>query len=127
MTRQNRTKPGTGELALFTMTTRQAAAVELVAVGKTDQEVADAVGVTRQTVNVWRHVHPAFAAAVEERRHEVWGVASDRLRSLLPKAVDAVEDALDGPDGWRVALQLVKLTGMVDQDRLRPRGPRDPQ
>lgn len=95
----------------------------LVALGRTDQEVGEAVGVTRQTVNVWRHHHPEFRAAVERARQATWAVAGDRLLSMLPTAAERLETALDGPDGWRVALALVKLSGLVHGDRtLKPTG-----
>lgn len=126
MTRRNATERDNREGALYILTSRQSAAVDLVAVGQTDQEVADAVGVSRQTVNVWRNQHPAFTVAVEDRRREVWSAAADRLRSLLPKAVDRLAADLDGPDGARVALALVKLAVVAHTDHgLRPTGPID--
>jgi len=112
--------------ALVALTSRQAAAADLVAVGRSDQDVADAVGCSRQTVNVWRNHHPAFAVAVEDRRREVWSACRDGVLSLLPRAVDAVSDGLDGPAGWRVGLALLKLAGVAEGDYgLRPNGPRD--
>lgn len=55
----------------------------------------------------------SFQAALNSRRSEVWGTAVDRLRSLLPKAVERLETELDGPQGWRVALRLVDLVGLA--------------
>ena len=41
----------------------------------------------------------------------------DRLRELLPRAVERLEAELDGPDGWKIALRLIEATGLV-----RPQG-----
>lgn len=120
MTRQKATK--VDFQALRELTPAQATAVDLVSVGKSDQEVGEAVGVTRQTVNVWRHHHPAFVAAVNVRRVDLWDDVRDRLRRLLPKALDALERGLDGPDGWRVGLALVKLGAEKHELDLAPGG-----
>ena len=61
-----------------------------------DQETTEATGVSRQTVNGWKNHHPAFVTALTARRTEVWGVACDRLRALLPKALDALEGSILG-------------------------------
>ena len=50
-------------------------------------------------------------AALNARRREVWGAAVDRLGELLQRAVECLEAELDGPNGWRVALRLVEVTG----------------
>ena len=98
------------------LSVEQANAVDLLVLGLPDQEVAEAVGVTRQTVCGWRNHHPAFQAALNVRRHEVWGGACDRLRSLLPLALDALEAAMTGqaPD-WRAAAKVVELAGLDRQ------------
>ena len=44
------------------------ARVEVLVIGKTDQEVAEAVGKSRQTVCVWRLYHPIFRAELNKRR-----------------------------------------------------------
>ena len=121
------TKPDkTRQNDLRTLNPKQAAAVELVAVGKRDTEVAEAVGVTRQTVNAWRKWHPEFEAELNRRRAEVWGASADRLRALLPRALDILEQKLDAPpaESANMALAVVKLSGLAT-DGLRPAGPTD--
>lgn len=54
----------TSELDYPNLTSKQCQAVELVAVEKPDGEVAQLVGVTRETVNRWRHHDLAFKKAV---------------------------------------------------------------
>ena len=97
------------------LTVEQLNAIDCLVVGKTDQEAAELVGVGRQTVNAWRNHHPAFQAALNARRHEVWGAACDRLRALLPRALDALEHAVVEGKDWRAAARVVELAGLDRQ------------
>ena len=111
------TKPDkTGHEVNLELSLEQQNAIDLLVTGQTDQAVAETVGVTRQTVCGWCNHHPAFAAALNARRLDVWGGACDRLRALLPKALDALEAAVTGeaPD-WRAAAKLVELAGLDRQ------------
>jgi hypothetical protein len=110
-------KNGRAELSI-----EQANAIDLLVVGKTDQEVATAVGVSRQTVCGWRLYHPDFQAELNKRRREVWGAAADKLRSLLPKALEVLERELEEGD-VKVALDIVKLAGV----QISNIGPHDPE
>src|SRR5215210_6483134 len=84
-------------------------AIDCLAAGQTDAETAASVGVTRQTVNGWRHHHPAFIAALNARRLEIWGAAADRLQALLPKALAALEATLDREEAdWRAAVRVIE-------------------
>jgi hypothetical protein len=104
------TKPDETRHAL---TVAQLNAVDLLVVGKTDQAVAEVVGVTRQTVNGWRNTNPYFQAELNCRRQDLWGVSVDRLRSLLPRAVAVLADELEGGENRaRVALDLLRLAGL---------------
>jgi DNA-binding XRE family transcriptional regulator len=88
-------------------------AVDLLVVGKTDQATAEAVGVSRQTVNGWRNGNPWFQAEVNRRRQELWGVAVDQLRALLPRAVAVLAEELEtGEARARVAVDILRLAGL---------------
>jgi hypothetical protein len=103
----------------------QQSAIDLLAAGKNDTEAAAALGVSRVSVTRWRLYSPAFRAALAERRAAVWGAAADRLRALIPKAIDTLADALqeaDTPDRVDVALAVLKLAGPIP---LAPAGPID--
>ncbi len=78
-----------------TPTLPQLNAIDLLAAGKTDTETADLLKLHRTTVTKWRLYDPVFQAALNRRRAEIWGAAADRLRSLIPKALDVLADALD--------------------------------
>lgn len=86
-------------------------AIDLLVMGKTDREVAEAVGVHRCTVTSWRLYNPYFQAELNRRRKEVWGAAVDRFRSLTLKALDTVEKALEQGDA-KTAVDILKMAGL---------------
>jgi len=86
-------------------------AIDLLVLGKTDRDVAEAVGVHRCTVTSWRLDNFHFQAELNRRRKEVWGAAVDRFRSLLLKALDIVEQALEQGDA-KAALEILKMAGL---------------
>lgn len=96
------------------LTIPQLNAIDLILGGTTDQEVANVVGVTRQTICGWRNHDPFFRATLNARRAEIWGTAQDSLRALLPRAVERLSDELDGDNGGRLALRLVESMGLTD-------------
>jgi len=49
---------------------RQQRAIDLLALGQTDAEVAERVGATRITVAEWRLYDPVFVAALNHKREE---------------------------------------------------------
>jgi len=116
------------------LSVEQENAIDLLVSGTSDRETAAAVGVSRQTVCGWRNHHPAFVAALNARRLEVWGGSSDRLRALLPTALDCLEGAITGeaPD-WKAAAKVVELAGLDRQGAGVPNlgpysiGPTDPE
>ena len=93
------------------LTIEQLNAIDMLLTGKSDQVVADAVGVARPTITNWRLHDAYFQAELNRRRKEVWGASVDRLRSLLPKAFDVLERALN-EGSYRAALELIKMAGL---------------
>jgi len=91
-------------------------AIELLLAGKTDQEVAEAVGVTRQTVNLWRNRDKVFQAALDARRQELWGACVERLRQLIGRALQVLEADLLQDDDRRLrqsaAVHVLKCVGL---------------
>jgi hypothetical protein len=107
------------------LTLPQQNAVDLLAAGKNDTETAEALGLSRVTVTRWRLYSPEFRAALADQRAAIWGASADRLRALLPKALDALADALEhADDKATVALAVLKLAGPLP---LVPTGPTDPE
>jgi hypothetical protein len=90
-------------------------AVALLIAGKTDAAAGEGAGVTRQTVNEWRNHSPAFIAALNAQRQELFGAHTERLRGLVPKAIDALENAFeigDPKERIAVAVHILKAAGL---------------
>ena len=85
------TKPDT-----HTLTPQQATVCDLLAGGSTITDSAGAVKVSRQTVSEWLHHHAAFQATLNARRRELFDEGTQRLRSLVPRALEVIAAALDG-------------------------------
>jgi len=93
----------------------QLSAIDLLASGKTDKETAELLNLSRTCVTKWRLYDPVFQAALNHRRAEIWGAGADRLRALIPKALDALTAELENPDSpnrLKVAGQVLALTQM---------------
>lgn len=105
----------TGYIREHGLTIEQKNAIDLLVTGQTDTEAAAAVGVHRVTVTKWRLYDPWFQAELNVRRRELWGGAGERLRALLPKALDIIESELTaGENRYDAALQIVKLTRLPE-------------
>ena len=112
------------------LTLAQQNAIDLLAAGRTDTEAARMLNLHRTTVTKWRLYDPAFQAALNRLRAEVWGAAIDRLRGLVPKALDALADALetkDDPNRLKAACEILRMAqlpapgegiGLTDADAI---------
>lgn len=98
---------------LHGLTIAQENAIDLLVTGATDGETAETTGVNRVTVTKWRLYDPHFQAELNRRRKEVWGSAVDRPRTLLPRALDALEEELrTGNNRLRAAVAVLQLSGL---------------
>jgi hypothetical protein len=94
------------------LTLSQQNAVDLLAAGKTDTETAELLKLSRTCITKWRLYDPVFQAALNVRRAEVWAVGVDRLRSLIPKALNTLAEELenrDSPNRLKAASEILKL------------------
>jgi hypothetical protein len=99
------------------LTMPQLSAIDLLASGKTDKETAELLSLSRTCVSKWRLYSPEFQAALNRRRAEVWGAGIDRLRSLVPKALDALAEELekaDSPNRLKAAVEVLKLAQLPE-------------
>ena len=103
------------------LTDQQHAAITLLVAGHSDREVADRVGVARETVNRWRNRNPHVMAELSRRRQDAWREVRDRLRALAGQAVDVLRDGLLAND-TRAAVTLLKGLGVL-QTMGPPTGP----
>ena len=111
------------------LTIEQENAIDLLLQGQTDREVADQVGVSRQTVTTWRNTNAHFEAELNRRRQDVWGGQTERLRGLVAQAVDVLAEDLEGGDPrlrQGAAIHILKTVGLYGAN-LRPTGPTDPE
>ena len=94
-----------------TLSQSQLSVIDLLSLGATITAAAEAIGVSRQTVSEWFNQSVGFQAALNHRRAELWAEQSDRLRGLLPKALDTVERTLksEGPESLKAALAIIRV------------------
>jgi hypothetical protein len=106
---------------------QQQAAVALLAAGKTDKQAAETLRLPAERITKWRLYDPVFQAALNACRAEVWQASIDRLRSMLPQALDALAEELNRPDNaerCKVALGILRLAKLPE---IAPQGPGDPE
>lgn len=112
------------------LSVEQERAIGLLLTWASDREVAEVVGVTRQTVNTRRSHDDVFIATLNRRRAELWEETMDGLRRLVRDAVEALADELRGDDKQlrhQAAVAVLRAAGLPDTRLLRPTGPIDPQ
>jgi hypothetical protein len=103
----------------------QQRAVPLILMGRSDREVAQEIGVTRETVTRWRNEYPVFIAALNHERWQLWDASRNNVHSLVRKALAVVEKAMDQND-TRAALAILKMTGFADVGLHAEEFPEDP-
>jgi len=105
--------------------------IEHLLQGKSDRAVAEAVGVSRQTVWEWKNHDVLYIAELNRQRFELWREAHQRLKSLANRALDVVEQQLDSGDpkaslaAARYILQGTRLLGETDLPKSGPTTPED--
>jgi len=105
-------------------------ALEHLLQGKSDRAVAEAVGVSRQTVSEWKNHDPLFIAELNRQRFELWREARERLKSLANRALDVVELQLDSGDPkatLAAAKYILQGTRLLGETELHVGGPTTPE
>jgi transcriptional regulator with XRE-family HTH domain len=107
----------------------QANAIEHLLQGQSDRAVAEAVGVSRQTISEWKNHDPLFVAELNRQRSEMWKEARERMKALANRALDVVELQFDSDDpkaalaAAKYILQGTLLLGDTDLPRSGPTSP----
>ena len=99
---------------------KQEKAIRLVMAGRTDAEVAKAVGVSRQWVNRWRNQDEDFRYALQIRRELLRERHLDQLSELTEAAFEAVKEALKCGDlktKLKAAIYVLKLAGLQEHNK----------
>jgi hypothetical protein len=93
---------------------QQHTALDMLALGRPDAAVAAHTGVARETVTRWRLYDPTFRDALQARRDELWQDARAGLQSLVPAALNALQDQLlSSEHRGRLALDLLRAAGAL--------------
>jgi len=103
-------------------------AIDLLFCGKPDAFVATETGVHRATITRWRLHYPLFIAELNRRRSEVWSNGADRLRSLIPEALEVLDAEManaESSNRLKAAVEVLKLAtpgsavrGPIDADEV---------
>jgi len=108
----------------------QLLAIPMVANGMTGKAIAKELKVTEETVSRWKQV-PEFQAGVNAILKDTMESARDRLRCLVGKALDTLEDAIDGDDlsikdKVNASFKILSLcdTGALVSDEIGPDNPK---
>jgi DNA-binding CsgD family transcriptional regulator len=103
------------------LTPEQLNAIDLLIFGKTDKEVAETLGIGRNTISKW-YKNAFFIAELNLRREDLWKDSKLRLKSLVHEAVNVLTNGLHSSDE-KIAitsavhiLKTVGLYGEVKQD-----------
>ena len=99
------------------LTPEQLNAIDLLIFGKTDKEVAETIGVGRNTISKW-YKNAFFIAELNARREELWKEEKLRLKSLVHEAVDVLSNGLHSSDekvAITSAVHILKTVGLYGE------------
>jgi hypothetical protein len=96
------------------LTPQQHQAIDLLLAGRSDTKTAAILNLHRCTVTRWRLYNHVFQAELNRRRQESWGIAADKIRKVLAKAVRVFKNQIAAEDqkvSFRAAKALLQLAG----------------
>lgn len=99
------------------LTPEQLNAIDLLIFGKTDKEVAETIGVGRNTISKW-YKNAFFIAELNTRREELWKESKTRLKSLVYEAVNVLSNGLYSSDekiSITAAVHILKTVGLYGE------------
>ena len=100
------------------LTPEQLNAIDLLILGKTDKEVAETIGVGRNTISKW-YKNAFFIAELNVKREALWIDSKLRLRALASEAVDVLTNGLHSSDekiAIASAVHILKTVGLYDKE-----------
>ena len=97
---------------LLQLSPLQLMAIDLLMCGSTDTAAAKSLGIHRTTISRWRNHHLGFKAELDRRRAETFGASAEKLRSLLPAAVDVLGAELKSDNAFAAATVICRLAGL---------------
>lgn len=100
------------------LTPEQLNAIDLLILGKTDREVAETIGIGRNTISKW-YKNAFFIAELNVKREVLWADSKLRLRALASEAVDVLTNGLHSEDekiAITAAVHILKTVGLYDKE-----------
>ena len=108
------------------LTAQQWQAVALLVAGKRGVDVADALGVTQETISRWRN-NPMFAAALNLAVRESYAATIGEVRGLVKDAIAALKECMYSEDEkLRMSAALAVLRLHLQLDSAAPSLPTTP-
>ncbi len=99
------------------LTPEQLNAIDLLIFGKTDKEVAETLGIGRNTISKW-YKNAFFIAELNSRREALWKDSKLRLKSLVTEAVNVLTNGLHSSDekiAITAAVHILKTVGLYGE------------
>jgi hypothetical protein len=96
----------------YPLTDQQRAAITVLIEGGSVAAAATAANVDVGTLRESMRRDPAFRAELNAQRHEAWNASANRLRQLVPAALDVLQDTMGGPQRLQAALAILKAAGL---------------
>ena len=99
---------------------QQMLAIPHILAGKSDAQVAEAVGVSRETVNRWRNHDQDFKNELSQSRVAHINARISALSSVNTKAIEVMEELLDSDDEqirMRAAMHLLKTVPLTHKNQ----------
>ena len=92
----------------------QQKAINLFLAGMNDTEVAEELGLARQTVNKWRNKNQNFGAKLEQQQRELNKESRQQLSALASRSVEVLGQSLESENErirQSTAVHVLKATG----------------
>jgi transposase-like protein len=90
------------------LTSQQQKAIELLLSGERESKVAEELGIHRSTLWRWRQRDEDFRRTFDLARERAFRGATDRLRELVPRSLDILEEELER-GSYQAAARLLRL------------------
>lgn len=98
-------------MARVNKTAARDVALEALANGKAPADAATEAGVDFATVREWMTRDAPFRAELNARRRDAYGAGADRLRALVPAALEVLEGEI-ASGNVQAALAVLKAAGL---------------
>ena len=102
------------------LTSQQQKSIRLFLSGCNDTEVAEELGVARQTVNAWKNKNQGFAAELDRQQQELNQENRLQLSGLVGQSIRVLRQSLESENErirLSASIHVLKATGLYGQDQ----------